>query len=77
MAVPVHCRVQLADGVVAVQCGRQHWLLARHQGRAALVSTSAASSSCRMARRLADVHDHGRLDWVMLLDPVVSEEMVC
>ena len=57
--------------------GRQHWLLARHQGRAALVSTSAASSSCQMARRLADVHGHGRLDWVMLLDPVASEVMAC
>ena len=77
MAVLVHGRVQLADGVVAVQRGRQHWLLARHQGRAALVSTSAAASSCRMARRLADVHGHGRLDWVMLLDPVASEEMAC
>lgn len=77
MAVLVHGHVQLADGVVAVQRGRQHWLLARHQGRAALVSTSAASSSCRMARRLADVHGHGRLDWVMLLDPVASEALTC
>ena len=77
MAVLVHGHVQLADGVVAVKRGRQHWLLARHQGRAALVSTSAVASSCRMAGRLADVHGHGRLDWVMLLDPVASEVMAC
>ena len=77
MAVLVHGRVQLADGVVAVQRGRQHWLLARHQGRAALVSLTAGASSCRMARRLADVHGHGRLDWVLLLDPVASEVMAC
>ena len=30
-----------------------------------------------MARRLADVHGHGRLDWVMLLDPVATEVMAC
>ena len=77
MAVLVHGRVQLADGVVAVQRGRQHWLLARHQGRAALVSLTAGASSCRMARRLADVHGHQRLDWVMLLDPVATEAMAC
>ena len=66
LAVLVQGCVQLADVVVAVQCGRQHWLLARHQGRAALVSTSAGVSSCRMARRLEDVYGHGRLDWVKL-----------
>ena len=76
-AVVVQGCVQLADGVVMVQRGRQHWLLARHQGRAALVSTSADASSCRMARRLADAHGHGRLDWVMLFDPVATEAMAC
>ena len=76
-AVVVQGCVQLADGVVTVQRGRQHWLLARHQGRAALVSTSADASSCRMARRLADAHGHGRLDWVMLFDPVATEAMAC
>ena len=30
-----------------------------------------------MARRLADVHGHQRLDWVMLLDPVATEAMAC
>ena len=30
-----------------------------------------------MARRLADAHGHGRLDWVMLLDPVATEAMAC
>ena len=77
LAVLVHGHVQLADGVVAVQRGLQHLLLARHQGRAALVSMSAAASSCRMAFRLANVHGHGRLDWVMLLDSVASEAMAC
>ena len=30
-----------------------------------------------MAKRLAAVHGHARLDWVMLLDPVATEVMAC
>ena len=55
----------------------QHWLLARHRGRAALVSTHGDGQSCRMAQRLAAVHGHSRLDWVMLLDPVATDVLPC
>ena len=77
LAVLVQASVQLADGVVTVQRSGRHWLLARHRGRAALVGTAADAASCRVASRLADVHGHTRLDWVMLLDPVAPETLDC
>ena len=55
----------------------RHWLLARHRGRAAVVSTHGDARSCRMAKRLAAVHGHARLDWVMLFDPVATDVMAC
>ena len=77
LAVLVQASVQLADGVVTVQRSGRHWLLARHRGRAALVGTAADAASCRVASRLADVHGHTRLDWVMLLDPVAPDTLDC
>jgi competence protein ComEC len=77
LAVLVQASVQLADGVVTVQQSGRHWLLARHRGRAALVGTAADAASCRVASRLADVHGHPRLDWVMLLDPVAPDTLDC
>ncbi|WP_253912486.1 hypothetical protein [Synechococcus sp. KORDI-52] len=70
-------RLQLADGLVAVERFGRHWLLARHRGRAALVSTHGDGQACRMAQRLAAVHGHPRLDWVMLLDPVAPDVLPC
>jgi competence protein ComEC len=55
----------------------RHWLLARHRGRAALVSTHGDARSCRMAKKLAAVHGHARLDWVLLLDPVATDVLAC
>ena len=52
-------------------------MLARHRGRAALVSSSSASRSCQLARRLANAHGHARLDWVLLLAPVAADEISC
>ena len=76
-AVVLHGVVQLGDGVVAATRFGRHWLLARHRGRAALVSTNADSHSCRVAKQLAHAHGHRRLDWIVLLDPVASEAMAC
>ena len=76
-ALLVHGLVQLGDGLVAVERFGRHWLLARHRGRAALVSTHGDPRSCRMAQRLAAVHGHARLDWVMLLDPVATDVLPC
>ena len=76
-ALLVHGLVQFGDGLVAVERFGRHWLLARHRGRAALVSTHGDARSCRMAKKLAAVHGHARLDWVMLLDPVATEVLSC
>ena len=76
-AVLLHAVVQLGDGVVVASRFGRHWLLARHRGRAALVSTHADSQSCRVAKQLSHSHGHRRLDWLVLLDPVASEAMGC
>jgi competence protein ComEC len=76
-AVFLHAVVQLGDGVVVASRFGRHWLLARHRGRAALVSTHAEPQSCRVAKQLAHSHGHRRLDWIVLLDPVASEAMGC
>ena len=76
-ALLAHGLVQLADGLVVVERFGRHWLLARHRGRAALVSTHGDGRSCRMAKRIAAVHGHARLDWVMVLDPVATNALPC
>ena len=76
-ALLVHGLMQLGDGLVTVERFDRHWLLARHRGRAALVSTHGDARSCRMAKKLAAVHGHARLDWVLLLDPVATDVLAC
>lgn len=77
LAVLIQAMVQLADGLVVVEQWGRHWLLARHQGRAALVSSHGDRRSCALARRLVEAHGHRRLDWVALLDPVASDALHC
>ncbi len=72
-----HGLVQFGDGLVAVKRFGRHWLLARHLGRAALVSTHGDARSCRMAQRIAAVHGHARLHWAVLLDPVATDVLPC
>ena len=55
----------------------RQWLLARHRGRAVLVSTHGDGRSCWQARRLSEAFAHARLDWAMVLDPVASEAASC
>ena len=69
--------MQCRDQLIAVQRFQDHWLLARRRGRAALISTSADARACRTARRLSEAHGHGRLDWVLLLDPVATDATAC
>ena len=64
-------------GLVAVEWFGRNWLLARHRGRAALVSTHGDARSCRIAQRLAAVHGYVRLDWAMLFDPVATDVLPC
>lgn len=52
-------------------------LLARHQGRAALVSTRADGYSCRQAGQLAQALGVARFDWTLLLDPVAGADPAC
>lgn len=68
---------QSRDGLVAVEQDGRHWLLARHHGRAALVSSHGDQRSCLLAQRLSQVHGHRRLDWVMVLDPLPVEDAGC
>ena len=52
-------------------------LLARHRGRAALVSTRADGFSCRQAGQLAQGLGVARFDWALLLDPVAGADPDC
>jgi len=52
-------------------------LVARHQGRAALLSTSADGFSCSQAARLAQGLGVQRFDWAWLLDPLAPDTPAC
>ncbi len=52
-------------------------LLARHRGRAALISSRADGFSCRQAGQLAVGLGVARFDWALLLDPVAAAEPEC
>ena len=54
-----------------------YWLLVHNCGRDALLSTHGDARSCLMAKRLAALQGHVRLDWVMFLDPVVTDLFPC
>ncbi|KZR76729.1 ComEC family competence protein [Prochlorococcus marinus str. MIT 1320] len=69
--------VEMGDGFVVVHQRSRQWLLARHRGRAVLVSTHGDGRSCWQARRLSEAFGHARLDWAMVLDPVASEAASC
>ncbi|MDP7993936.1 MAG: ComEC/Rec2 family competence protein [Synechococcus sp. SP2 MAG] len=77
LATLVQARVQLSDEVVLVQQWGRQWLLARHQGRAALMSSHGDLLSCQLAQQLGHGYGHRRLDWVMVMDPVASDHIDC
>lgn len=52
-------------------------LLARSQGRGALISSRADPHSCRQVARLRAGLGLPRLDWLLLLDPVAAEDPAC
>ena len=77
LATLMQASVQLSDEVVMVrQWGRQ-WLMARHQGRAALMSSHGDLLSCQLAQQLGHGYGHPRLDWVLVMDPVASDHSRC
>jgi competence protein ComEC len=77
LACVLHLHQLRADALVLVQDGPRTLLLARHQGRGALISTSADALSCRQAARLATGYGLGRYDWLLLLDPVPAPDPTC
>ncbi|MFY8149609.1 MAG: ComEC/Rec2 family competence protein [Prochlorococcaceae cyanobacterium] len=76
-AVAFHLLWIRADRFLLVHQGSRDLLVARHQGRAALISRSSDGPSCRNAAALAAGLGIGRYDWLLLLDPVASETPHC
>ncbi len=77
VACALHLHHLRADALVLVGDGPRALLLARHQGRGALLSTQADGSSCRQGQRLAHGHGIPRLDWLVLLDAVSPADPAC
>ena len=65
------------DQLLLVQDSGRDLLLARHRGRAALISRRADPLSCSRAARLALGLGVQRYDWVLTLDPVAAEQPAC
>ena len=77
LATLMQAGVQLSDEVMLVQQWGRQWLLARHQGRAALMSSHGDLLSCQLAQQLGHGYGHQRLDWLVVMDPVASEQIDC
>ena len=77
LVVSIHVASLRADALMLVRDGHADLLVARHQGRAALVASSADGFSCRRAARLAAGLGSPRYDWVLSLDPLASPEPDC
>ena len=66
-----------ADRLLLVHQGRLDLLVARHDGRAALVSLQGDGFSCQTAQTLAKGLGVQRLDWSLVLDPVAPPNPNC
>ena len=77
LASVIHASLLLQDQLLLVHQPRGDLLVARHGGRAALVSTGADSRLCRQAAELALGLGVQRYDWVVVLDPVAAETPQC
>ena len=73
----VQLQLLRADQLLLVHDGSRQWLVARHAGRAALISRRADGLSCSRATQLAQGLGVGRYDWVLLLDPLPPEQPSC
>lgn len=76
-----HLQALRADQLLLVHQGAigagRDLLLARSQGRGALVSSRADRSTCRQVHSLRTGLGLPRLDWLLLLDPVAPEDPAC
>ncbi|CAK6698477.1 ComEC/Rec2 family competence protein [Synechococcus sp. CBW1107] len=77
IAVTLHLAWLAADRMLLVHQGPRDLLVARHGGRAALVSSRSDGLSCHQARSLATGLGIRRYDWLLLLDPVASDGPTC
>ena len=66
-----------SDRLLLVHQGRLDVLVARHQGRGALVSLQGDGFSCQAAQNLAKGLGVQRLDWSLVLDPVPPTNSDC
>ncbi|MGC6482712.1 MAG: ComEC/Rec2 family competence protein [Synechococcus sp.] len=77
LTLGLHGAELMADAVIHVEQWGRQWVLLRHRGRAALISSSGDAFSCRVAQQLGHGSGHARFDWVAVLDPVATEEQRC
>ena len=77
LAVCLQVRVQLRDDLIRVEQWGRQWLVLRHRGRAAMLSSHGDELSCRIATRLSHGLGHQRLDWIAVLDPGGTDQQVC
>ena len=70
LVVGLQVCAQLRDDLIRVEQWGRQWLVLRHRGRAAMVSSHGDGLSCQMATRLSHGLGHQRLDWIAVLDPV-------
>jgi len=77
LVVVVQFGMLSADQLLLVHQGRLDLLVARHQGRAVLVSSSGDGFSCSQASQLARGLGVQRYDWTLLLDPLAPEQPSC
>jgi competence protein ComEC len=77
LACGFHLQQLRADGLLLVQDGPRALLLARHQGRGALISSRADPQSCRRGQQLATALGLSRFDWLVLLDAEPAADPAC
>jgi competence protein ComEC len=77
LAAVLHLAALRADQLLLVHQGGRDLLLARHRGRAALVTLQADGFSCFQAQQLATGLGVRRFDWVLLLDPLAPDTPAC
>jgi competence protein ComEC len=77
LAAGLHLAALQADQMLLVHQGGRDLLLARHRGRAALVTLQADGLSCHQSGQLATALGIPRYDWALLLDPVAPDAPEC
>lgn len=77
LAGVLHLGALRADALLLVHQQGADLLVARHQGRAALVASRGDPFSCQQALRLGQGLGVARYDWLLLLDPVAPSRPAC